>query len=88
VDWKTFFSNVVDSVSWPLAIGIIIFLLKEPIGKLLSLLVKLKYKDFELEFRRTLEEAKIEAPDVELESKAKIKDDDYIHKLASAVSNK
>lgn len=82
MDWKTFFSNVVDSVSWPLSIGIIFFLLKEPIAKLLSWLVKLKYKDFELEFRRTLEEAKIEAPDVELESKEKIKDDDYIHKLA------
>ena len=61
MDWKTFFSNVIDSASWPLAIGVIIFLLKEPIGKLLSLLVKLKYKDFELEFRRTLEEAKIDS---------------------------
>ncbi len=56
MDWLTFFSNVINSLVWPVAILVIVFLLRDPLVKLVPLLKKLKYKEFELEFSQEVRE--------------------------------
>ncbi|MBU8681999.1 hypothetical protein [Bacillus haynesii] len=48
--WLEFFSNVIKSIIWPLALVIIVFALKKPVSSLINTLVKIKYKDWEVEF--------------------------------------
>lgn len=51
-----FFSKLIDSLAWPLVSVFLIFLLREPIKNILPFIERLKYKDFELNFRRQAEE--------------------------------
>jgi len=51
-----FISNIVDSLAWPIAFAFLMVLLREPILNILPFLERLKYKDFELSFRRQAEE--------------------------------
>lgn len=60
MDWLTFVAHVVDALAWPLTILIIIAILRKPLSGLLPLLQRLKYKDFELEFGRHVEEVRQE----------------------------
>ncbi|MCY8024553.1 hypothetical protein P9D51_05930 [Bacillus sonorensis] len=50
MDWLEFISHVIHSLIWPVTLVIIVLLLKEPVSERLKELMKLKYKDFELEF--------------------------------------
>ncbi len=52
-----FAAKIVASLAWPVTLLTIIFFLRKPIRNLLPFLERLKYKDFELSFRRQLEEA-------------------------------
>ena len=52
-----FAAKIVASLAWPVTLLAIIFFLRKPIKNLLPFLERLKYKDFELSFRRQLEEA-------------------------------
>lgn len=45
-----FVSSIVKSIIWPIAITIIIIMLKNPVSNLISTLAKIKYKDWEFEF--------------------------------------
>jgi hypothetical protein len=54
--WLEFFASVLKSIAWPLAIIIIVFLLRNHIANLFPLLSKLKIKGFEIEFRKSLKE--------------------------------
>jgi hypothetical protein len=60
MDWLSFLSNIVGSLAWPGTIIVIIFLVRKPLGDLLPLLQRLKYKDLELEFGRRIGEVKDE----------------------------
>src|SRR5271157_6230693 len=60
MDWLNFLTNIVASLAWPCTIIIIIFLMRKPIRDLLPLLQRLKYKEFELEFGKRVEEVKEE----------------------------
>lgn len=51
-----FIAKIIASVAWPITLLAIIFFLRKPIRNLLPFLERLKYKDFELSFRRQLEE--------------------------------
>ncbi|MEC3609205.1 hypothetical protein [Bacillus glycinifermentans] len=50
MDWLEFVSSMVQSLAWPVTLAMIVWLLKEPVSERLKELIKLKYKDFELEF--------------------------------------
>jgi len=50
MDWITFFSKLIDSLVWPISIIILAFIFRFPLSKLIQVLKRLKYKDFELEF--------------------------------------
>jgi len=51
-----FFSKVIELLAWPLVAVFLIFLLKEPIKNIFPFIERLKFKDFELNFRRQAEE--------------------------------
>nr|WP_320116498.1 hypothetical protein [uncultured Desulfuromonas sp.] len=51
-----FISKGIDSLAWPLVFVVLIFLLRKPISDILPFLERLKYKDFELSFRRQAQE--------------------------------
>ena len=55
MDLLTFISNLVDSLAWPITVGVVIYLLREKIGELLPRLKRLKHKDTELEFVQGVE---------------------------------
>jgi hypothetical protein len=61
MDILTFIAEIIKAVAWPLAVVLIILLLRKPIASLIPLLQRLKYKDLELEFGRRVEEIKAEA---------------------------
>lgn len=46
--------KILQAVTWPITVLIIVFILKNPIFKLLDQTKKLKYKDFEIEFDKDL----------------------------------
>lgn len=47
---------ILNAIAWPIAAVVIVGMLRKPIEALIPLLRKLKYKDFELEFERTLKD--------------------------------
>jgi len=64
VNWLSFFSSVIDSLAWPVAVIFIVFLLKKPLSILLPMLRNLKYKDLELDFGKELKKIEDKAKQV------------------------
>lgn len=60
MDVLTFISELIKSLAWPVAIIILVILLRKPIVELIPLLRRLKYKDLELEFSQEVTELKAE----------------------------
>jgi len=58
-----FAAKIIGTLAWPATLLAIIFFLRKPIRDLLPFLERLKYKDFELSFRRQLQEA-LESSDI------------------------
>lgn len=56
MDWLTFISNIFSSIIWPITIIIVVLFLKSPISKLIPLLRKFKYREFELTFEEELKD--------------------------------
>ena len=69
-DNLNFVAALVDSMAWPVVATIALVVLRRPLGKLLSLVEGLHYKDFRLTFQRSAEEARgglqLAEPDDEL----------------------
>lgn len=61
MDWLTFTSTVIGSLSWPVAFFATVYLLRGPIAKLVGLISRVKVSEVELEFDRQLTVAKEEA---------------------------
>jgi hypothetical protein len=60
VDWLTFIATVIGSLAWPLAVVLLVIVLRKPIKQLFPHLQRLKYKEFELEFGKRVEEVRDE----------------------------
>ena len=60
MDWLTFTASVIDSLAWPSAMILLVFVLRKPIKVLLPLLQRLKYKELELEFGKQVGEIREE----------------------------
>lgn len=58
MDWLSFIASVVGSLAWPGTVIVLVLILRKPIGALLPLLQRLRYKELELEFGRRVEEVK------------------------------
>lgn len=52
MDWKQFFASMIASAAWPTAIVILGFALRKHLASLVSLLSRVRYKDFEAEFNQ------------------------------------
>lgn len=61
MNWLSFFSSVIDSLAWPVAVIFIVFMLKKPLSALLPMLRNLKYKDLELDFGKELKKVEDKA---------------------------
>ena len=55
MDVYTFLSELVKALSWPIAVILIVFILRKPLSGLIPLLQRFKYKDLELEFGQRVE---------------------------------
>ena len=78
-DYLSFAAALADSLAWPLVATTTIVILRRPLGKLLSLVEGLQYKDFGLTFQRSAEEAREAVPLTE-------PDDDFAKLLEPSVS--
>lgn len=58
MEWLTFSSSIVSSIAWPVSIIFLVYLLREPISRLINLLKKIQYKDIEFEFGEDAHELK------------------------------
>lgn len=57
MDWLQFFASTIGSIAWPIALVIIVLVLRRELIALLSRLRRLKYGDAEAEFAEKLREA-------------------------------
>ena len=63
MSWLQFISAIVSSVAWPATLIVLVWMLREPLRRVLLTITSLKYKDLEVDFGRELKE---------LEEKAKV----------------
>ncbi|MBL1147699.1 MAG: hypothetical protein HND56_12655 [Pseudomonadota bacterium] len=56
MDWKTFFSEIINSIAWPFTIFSTVYLFRNEFSQILSRIKKLKHKDTEVEFREGIEQ--------------------------------
>lgn len=68
MDILSFIANVISSLAWPSVLILCVVLLRKPIAGLIPLMRSLKFKDFEIDFSRRLEELEAEADEAELQS--------------------
>jgi len=57
-----FISKVIEHLAWPLAIVLVVIALRKSVGRLLASLTRVKFRDWEMEFRRVEESASKIAP--------------------------
>jgi hypothetical protein len=86
MDILTFVAELSKAFAWPAVILLVVVLLRKPIRDLIPFITRFKYRDFELEFGRKIEEIKAEAaielPDVEPPEAIYSETDQKIYKLA------
>jgi hypothetical protein len=56
MDILTFFSNIINSLAWPIALLVAVLLLRKPLRELFPFIQKLKYKEIEIEFDQRVRE--------------------------------
>jgi hypothetical protein len=66
VDIYTFISNILSSLVWPTLVLVALILLRKEIRLLLPSLQKVRYKDFELDFEKRVEQLQKEADQAQL----------------------
>ncbi|MCD4484652.1 hypothetical protein LQR31_09235 [Chromobacterium vaccinii] len=54
MDKLTFIAEVVKTLTWPTSLVLLAVMLRKPVGELIPLLRKLKYKEVEMEFSREI----------------------------------
>lgn len=59
MDWLEFFASVIGALAWPATLVIGFFLIKRHLIDLSPFIDRLKYKDFELQFRESVHELAI-----------------------------
>lgn len=58
MDTFTFIVEMTKALAWPTAVAVTVYLLRTPLINLVPYIEELKYKDFELKFRRDISKAK------------------------------
>lgn len=73
--------KLLDVLVWPGVVLIVAFMLKKPIKALLPFVENIKYKDFEVKFRKELDQVREEAKEAGIEIQTEIGDKTEIYKL-------
>lgn len=60
-----FLASIINSLAWPASLFGVIFLFRGKVAELIPYIGKLKYKEFELEFRESMRELGAEAKELE-----------------------
>ena len=61
-DYLEAVAAVFDSMAWPVAVVVAIWILREPLSGLISMITDLKYKDLAVTFQRKAEHAREAVP--------------------------
>lgn len=61
MDWLTFITEILKAVAWPIVVIVTVIILRTPLGELLGLLRKVKFKEFEVEFAQKVKQLKMDA---------------------------
>ena len=72
---------IIDSLAWPITILVIIFMSRKHLRSILPYVEQVKYKDFEVNFRKGLEDAKADAEEAGIELKASKEEKEEILRL-------
>jgi hypothetical protein len=56
MDWTTFLSHAIDALAWPIALLVVVLVLRRPLGGLVGTLHRLRWRDWEAEFGQEIEE--------------------------------
>ncbi len=48
--------GLVDALAWPVVAVIVVFMLRKPLGHLIPLIEKIRFKDMEVYFRQLIEQ--------------------------------
>lgn len=75
MDWKQFLSSIVESLTWPTVVVLLVILLRKPLSGLLPLLERMKFKDFEIGFAQKLGDAKTDFSKLELKESGRLQGD-------------
>jgi len=87
MDCLTFISELVKNLAWPLVVFSTIFLFKDQVSTLLGLIMKIKYKDLEIELgKKKLEEMQPDAR-VDLRKIPKTKEEKEVAALFNLAMN-
>ena len=81
MDWKEFFASLVNSISWPLMIGIAICAFKREIANLLPLVTKLRAGPMEASFREKVSDIERESSEIAIEPSQTDSIDDELERL-------
>ncbi len=73
--------KLLDVVIWPCVVLMMAFMLRKPIKSLLPFVENVKYKDFEVKFRKELDQIKEEAKEAGIDLQTKIGEKTEIYKL-------
>ncbi len=73
--------RILDVLIWPSVVLFVVFMLRKPIKALLPFVENIKYKDFEVKFRKELDQVKEEAQEAGIELQTKIDEKTEIYKL-------
>lgn len=77
MDWKTFFSQVIDSLAWPAVTVFVVVLLQDKITDLIPRLKKFKHKETEIEFTEGITELVQEREAQGIEGEAPVDSNEY-----------
>src|SRR5580698_9773569 len=64
MDWLQFIASLTRSLAWPAVLVLGFFILKANIGTVFPFIERLRYKDFEVEFRKSVQELTERSRDV------------------------
>jgi hypothetical protein len=66
VNWREFFADIIGSAAWPVAVIVIVFLLRVPLSALLGGLRAVRYKEWKLDFGQEVDEVEALAEEAHL----------------------
>lgn len=65
-DWLDFFASIIDSLAWPAATVVLVYILRRELRGLMATLRRFRYRDLEMEFGEQVRELREDAEQADL----------------------